>query len=134
MHQKFRSRMIGHYNRSCHIIMHNMCEMWGLIYLRTMRTVPMSCHVLPPSPHMQASQPPLCKCGMPEITYGHAACTSKQYLSKLTASHFSTLNMKIANQNVLKRILIVMHNKNKADCIQNFRICAGEPLGPLYKQ
>ena len=41
---------------------------------------------------------------------------AKQYLSKLTASHFGTLNTKIANQNVLKRILITMHNENKADC------------------
>ena len=55
------------------------------------------------------------------------------YLSKLSASHFSTLNMKIANQNVLKRILIAMHNENKADCNENFRICAEEPVGPLYK-
>ena len=39
---------------------------------------------------------------------------AKQYLSKITASHFSTLNMKIANQNVLKRILIAMLNENKA--------------------
>ena len=50
------------------------------------------------------------------------------YLSKLTASHFGTLNMKIANQNVLKRILIAMHDKNKADCNENFRICAEEPV------
>ena len=35
---------------------------------------------------------------------------AKLYLTKLTASHFSTLNMKIANQNVLKMILIAMHN------------------------
>ena len=55
------------------------------------------------------------------------------YLSKITASHFSTLNTKIANQNVLKRILIVMHNENKADCNENFRICAEEPVAPLYK-
>ena len=34
--------------------------------------------------------------------------SAKLYLRKLTASHFSTLNMKIANQNVLKRILIAM--------------------------
>ena len=33
---------------------------------------------------------------------------AEQYLSKLTASHFSTLNMKIANQHMLKRILIAM--------------------------
>ena len=56
------------------------------------------------------------------------------YLSKLTASHFSTLNMKIANQNVLKMILIAMHNENKDDCNENFRICAEESVGPLYKQ
>ena len=54
------------------------------------------------------------------------------YLSKITASHFSTLNTEIANQNVLKRILIVMHNKNQADSNENFRICAEEPIAPLY--
>ena len=54
------------------------------------------------------------------------------YLSKLTTSHFSTLNMEIANQNVLKRILIVMHNENQADSNENFRICAEEPVAPLY--
>ena len=44
------------------------------------------------------------------------------YLSKLTISHyFGTLNTRIGNQNVLKRILIAMHNKNKADCNENFR-------------
>ena len=58
---------------------------------------------------------------------------AKRYLSKLTASHFSTLNMKIANQNVLKRILIVMLNENKADSNEKFRICAEEPVAPLYK-
>ena len=58
---------------------------------------------------------------------------AKLYLRKLTASHFSTLNMKIANWNVLKRILIAMHDENKADCNENFRICAQEPTGPLYK-
>ena len=58
---------------------------------------------------------------------------AEQYLSKLTASHFSTLNMKIANQNMLKRILIVMLNENKADSNENFRICSEEPVAPLYK-
>ena len=53
------------------------------------------------------------------------------YLSKLTVSHFGTLNMRIANQNVLKRILIAMHHENKADCNKNFRICAEEPIAPL---
>ena len=56
------------------------------------------------------------------------------YLSKLPASHFGTLNMKIANQNMLKRILIAMHNENKADCNENFSICTEEPIVPLYKQ
>ena len=57
---------------------------------------------------------------------------AKQYLYKLTASHFHTLNTKFANQNVLERILIAMHNKNKANCNENFRICAEEPITPLY--
>ena len=38
---------------------------------------------------------------------------AEQYLSKITASHFSTLNTKIAIQNVLKRILIAIHNEKK---------------------
>ena len=46
---------------------------------------------------------------------------------------FGILNTRIANQNMLKRILIAMHNKNKADCNENFRICAEEPVGPWYK-
>ena len=58
---------------------------------------------------------------------------AKQYLSKITASHFSTLNMKIANQNVLERVLIAMLNENKANSNENFRICAEEPVAPLYK-
>ena len=58
---------------------------------------------------------------------------AEQYLSKITASRFSTLNTKIANQNVLKRILIAMHNENKADCNENLRICAEEPVASLYK-
>ena len=59
---------------------------------------------------------------------------AKLYLRKLTTSHFSTLNTKLANQNMLKRILIAMHNVNKADFNENFRICAEESIGPLYKQ
>ena len=43
-------------------------------------------------------------------------------------------NTKIANQNVLKMILIAMHNENKADCNENFKICAEESVGPLYRQ
>ena len=58
---------------------------------------------------------------------------AKRYLSKLTASHFNTLNTKIANQNVLKRIIIAMLNENKADSNENFKICSEEPVVPLYK-
>ena len=43
------------------------------------------------------------------------------YLTKLTASHFNTLNMKIANQNVLDRILIAMLNENTAVSNENVR-------------
>ena len=56
---------------------------------------------------------------------------AKLYLLKLTTSYFSTLNIRIANQNMPKMILIAMHNENKADCNENFRICAEESIGPL---
>ena len=55
------------------------------------------------------------------------------HFSKITTSHFSTQNMKIANQNVLKRILIAMLNENTAKSNENFRIGAEEPIAPLYK-
>ena len=58
---------------------------------------------------------------------------AKQYLSKSTASHFGTLKTTFADQNVLERILIAMHNENKANCNENFRICAEEPVAPLHK-
>ena len=58
---------------------------------------------------------------------------AEQYLSKLTTSHFGTLNMDFANWHVLKRVPIVILNENKADCNENFRICAEEPIAPLYK-
>ena len=56
------------------------------------------------------------------------------YLTKLTISHFSTLNMKIANQNMPKMDSHTMHNENMADCNENSRICAEESIGPLYKR
>ena len=43
------------------------------------------------------------------------------YILKLTASHFNTLNTKIANQNVLERILIAMLNESMAVSNENFR-------------
>ena len=59
---------------------------------------------------------------------------AEQYLTKITTSHFSTLNTEIANQNVLKRILIAMLNQNMADSNENFRICSEESIAPLYKR
>ena len=83
---------------------------------------------------MHAGKPAtLCKHGMPGITYGHAIHVSQTIFRKLTASHFSTLSMKISNQIMIKMIPIAMHNENKADCNENYRICAEESVGPLYK-
>ena len=130
-HQKFWLCMIGHYNRLCHVITHNTHKTWGLIYLRRMRTVPTSCHVLLHmqlrSACMQASQPPYVYVACLELLMDKAFMQAELYLLKLTASHFVTLNTRIANQNVLKRILIAMHNENKANCNENFRICAEDP-------
>ena len=42
------------------------------------------------------------------------------YLSKMTASHFDALNTKIANHNVLERILIAMLNENTTVSNGNF--------------
>ena len=81
--------------------------------------------------HRQAAHPMYMACQ--ELLMDMTFAQAKLYLSKLTASHFGTLNMRIANQNMLKRILITMHNENKADCNENFRICAEEPVAPLYK-
>ena len=83
--------------------------------------------------HTQASQPPYVYVACQELLMDMPFTQSEQYLSKLTASHFNTLNTQIANQNMLKRIPIAMHNENKADCNENFRICAEEPVAPLYK-
>ena len=81
----------------------------------------------------QASWPPYEYMAHQELLMDVLFVQAKQYLSKLTASHFGTLNMKFANKNMLERILVAMHNKNKADCNENFRICAEEPVAPLYK-
>ena len=56
------------------------------------------------------------------------------YFLRLTASHFSILNMKIANQNMLEWILIAMHNENTAKSNENFRMGAEEPVAPLYNR
>ena len=82
---------------------------------------------------MQASRLPYVYVACQELLMDMPFAQAERYLSKLAASHFSTINMKIANQNVLKMIPIAMHNENKADCNENFRICAEEPIAPLYK-
>ena len=82
----------------------------------------------------QASQPPYIYVAHQKLLMDVLFTQAEQYLSKITASHFSTLNMDFANWNVLKRILIAMLNKNKADWNENFRICAEEPIAPLYKR
>ena len=84
--------------------------------------------------HMQVSQPPYVYMVHQELLMDVLFAQAEQYLSKSTASHFGTLNTRFANQNVLERILIAMHNENKANCNENFRICAEEPVAPLYKQ
>ena len=78
-----------------------------------------------------------CTCreaGHPKLLMDMLFAQAKRYLSKLIATHFSTLNMDFANQNTLKRILIAMLNENKADWNENFRICAEEPVAHLYKR
>ena len=84
--------------------------------------------------HTQASWPPYVYVACQELLMDMPFAQAKQYLSKITASHFCTLNTNFANRNMLKRNLIAMHNENKAECNENFRICAEEPVAPLYKQ
>ena len=85
------------------------------------------------SMHMQTSRPPHVYVACQVLVMVVLFAQAEQYLSKLAASHFGTLNMKFANENMLERILITMHNENKANCNENFRICAEEPVAPLYK-
>ena len=44
----------------------------------------------------------------PKLLIGLPFVPAEQYLLKLTTSHFNTLSMQIANQNVLERIVIAM--------------------------
>ena len=116
--------MTGPYSRSCHVTICNMHKTWGLIYSHTMRTMFMSCHMLL---HVQRCHTcivwcthagklaTLCKHG-PKLLMDMPFMLAELYLRKFSNPHFSTLNMKISNQNVLKGILIAMHNENKADC------------------
>ena len=80
---------------------------------------------------MQESRPPYVYVVHQELLMDMPFVQAEQYLSKITPSHFSTLNMDFANQNVLKRIPIAMLNENKADWNENLRICVEEPIAPL---
>ena len=80
---------------------------------------------------MPASRPTYVCVVRQELLMDMQVMQAEPYLSKLTASHFSTLNVDFANRNMLKRILIAMLNENKADCNE---ICAEEPVPHLYKQ
>ena len=84
--------------------------------------------------HMQASRPPYVYMVHQELLMDVPFVQVKRSLSNLTTSHFSTPNVDFANRNVLKRIPIAMLSENKADCNENFRICAEEPIAPLYKR
>ena len=84
------------------------------------------------SAHMQASWQPKLYVAHQELLMDVPFMQAERYLSKITALHFSTLNMDFANWNMLKRILIAMLNENKADWNENVRICAEEPVAPLY--
>ena len=86
------------------------------------------------SVRMQGSQPPYVYVACHKLLMDAPFTQAKQYLSKLTTSHFNTLNTDFASLNVLKRIPIAMLNENKANCNENFRMCAEEPVAPLYKR
>ena len=71
----------------------------------------MSCVYHVAHAHRQASHPYV-NVACQELLMDTLFTPAELYLIKLTTSHFSTLNMKISNQNVLKMILIAMHNEN----------------------
>ena len=75
---------------------------------------------------MQASRPPYEYMACQELLMDMPFAQAELYLSKLTTSHFSTLNMDFANWNMLKRILIAMFLENKADCNKKLQdMCRG---------
>ena len=83
---------------------------------------------------MEVSRPPYVYMTCLELLMGMPFAQAEQHLRKLTASHFSTLNVDFASQNVLERIPIAMLNENKANWNANLRICAEEPIAHLYRQ
>ena len=85
-----------------------------------MRTVAHACR--------QASPPPLCKCGMPGITYGHAIHASQTRLNKINC--FTFWHPKYKNckpEHAKKTILIDMHNENKLIAMRTSRYVQRNP-------
>ena len=70
----------------------------------------------------QASRPPYLYMARQKLLMDVPFAQAELYLSKITASHFNVLNTKIANQNVLERILIAMLNENTAVENSNTRL------------
>ena len=136
--QKFRSRTLGYHIRSCHVITHNTGPIVFTRNENIAHVMPgVTAHAVTSCAHRTAHERR--QAGHPnymwhqDLLMDMPFVQAERYLSKLTASHFSTLNTKFANRNMLKRILIVMLNENKANWDENFRICAEEPVAPLYK-
>ena len=80
----------------------------------------------------QASQPLQLYVAHQKLLIDVPFAQAELYLSKITASHFNALNTKIANQNMLERILIAMLNENMAVSNENFRNKSEEPVPLLY--
>ena len=66
-----------------------------------------------------------------KLLIGMACTHAEQLLLKLTTSHFHALNNEIANETMLKRILIPMCNENKANFNENFRTYAPDSVSHL---
>ena len=111
-HQKFRSCMIGHYIRSCHIITsshatHVKCGPNLFVHNENsayvtphVTTCAVTSYVHRRAHSCRQAGHPCINMVCQKLLMDMPCMPAKQYLSKLTASHFSTLNMKITNQNM----------------------------------
>ena len=70
---------------------------------------------------MPARQPSKLNMVRQELLMDVPFAQAELYISKVTASHSNVLNMNIANQNMLERILIAMLNEKMAVSNENFR-------------
>ena len=98
-----------------------------------LQTLMTSCMHHVPCMHWHASHPQvLMTCQ--KLLIGILFTLAEQSLLKLTAPHFCTQNNENANKNMMKRILIAVSHKNKANFNENFRTYSQESVGCLYKQ